>query len=111
VPAYNVSAGKTGFHPKDRRDNGYILTVGKLRIYVSGDTEPIPEMAFLGHIDIAFLAMNQPYTMTPQQAAEAAKVIKPGILYPYHYGSSDVALLKTLLADTPEVAVRIRKLQ
>ncbi len=111
VPAYNTSAGKTDFHPKERKDNGYVLTLGKLRIYVSGDTEPIPEMAFLGHIDIAFLAMNQPYTMTPLQAAEAARTIKPGFLYPYHYGSSDTALLKTLLADEPGVSIRIRNLQ
>jgi len=111
VPAYNVSAGKTGFHPKDRRDNGYVLTAGNLRIYISGDTEPIPEMALLGHIDIAFLATNQPYTMTPQQAAQAAGTIKPNILYPYHFGSTDMALLKRLLADAPGVEVRIRNLQ
>jgi L-ascorbate metabolism protein UlaG (beta-lactamase superfamily) len=111
VPAYNISAGKTGFHPRDRKDNGYVLTVGNLRIYISGDTEPIPEMALLGHIDIAFLAVNQPYTMTPQQAAEAAGTIKPGILYPYHYGSTDMALLKKLLAASPGVEVRIRNLQ
>lgn len=111
VPAYNVSAGKTGYHPKERKDNGYILTVGKLRIYIAGDTEPIPEMASFGHIDIAFLPMNQPYTMTPSQAAEAARVLKPAILYPYHFGSTDTALLAKLLADAPGIEVRIRKLQ
>ncbi|MCX7028214.1 MAG: MBL fold metallo-hydrolase [Spirochaetes bacterium] len=110
VPAYNVSAGRTGYHPKDRGDNGYVLTVGSLRVYAAGDTEPIPEMADLGPIDIAFLPMNLPYTMTPEQAAQAARVIRPKILYPYHFGDSDTALLKSLLTGEKEIEVRLRKL-
>ncbi len=111
VPAYNVSAGRTNYHPKARLDNGYILTVGKLHIYVAGDTEVIPEMAELGHVDIAFLPMNQPYTMTPEQTAEAARTIRPKILYPYHFGTTDTARLTKLLADESGIEIRVRKLQ
>jgi len=115
VPAYNVTPGRTAYHPKDRKDNGYIVTAGSgsdaLHIYIAGDTEPIPEMAALGPVDIAFLPMNQPYTMTPEQAASAARTIHPKILYPYHFGSTDTAVLQKLLAANPEIEVRIRKLQ
>lgn len=111
VPAYNVTSGRTNYHPKDRRDNGYVITVGNLHIYVAGDTEVIPEMADLGHIDIAFLPMNLPYTMTPDQVATAARTIKPAILYPYHFGNTDTSLLAKLLADEPGVQIRLRKLQ
>jgi L-ascorbate metabolism protein UlaG (beta-lactamase superfamily) len=111
VPAYNISEGRTHFHPKERKDNGYILTIGSLRVYVAGDTEDIPEMSDLGTIDIAFLPMNQPYTMLPEQVAAAARRIKPSILYPYHFGSSDTARLLKLLGDEKEIEVRIRKMQ
>lgn len=111
VPAYNTSAGKTGYHPKERKDNGYVLEVGSLRIYVAGDTEPIPEMADLGKIDIAFLPMNQPYTMTPEQVAAAVRTIKPRILYPYHFGETDTGELLKLLAGETGTEIRIRKLQ
>lgn len=111
VPAYNVTAGHLSYHPKERRDNGYVITAGKLRVYVAGDTEPTPEMSKLGPIDIAFLPMNQPYTMTPEQATAAARVIKPKILYPYHFGSTDTRALVDLLAHDREIEVRIRNLQ
>lgn len=111
VPAYNVSADRLRYHPKERKDNGYILTVGNLRIYVAGDTEPIPEMADFGRIDIAFLPMNLPFTMTPEQAAAAARTIKPRILYPYHFGTTDPNLLVKLLADEKGIEVRVRNLQ
>lgn len=111
VPAYNVTPGRTSYHPKSRKDNGYIISAGSLRIYIAGDTEPIPEMAVLGPVDIAFLPMNQPYTMTPEQAAAAARMIKPKILYPYHFGSTDTAALVKLLAQNPDIEVRIRNLQ
>lgn len=111
VPAYNVSAGRTNYHPKERRDNGYVVTVGSLRIYVAGDTEPIPEMANLGSIDIAFLPMNLPFTMTPEQVAEAARLIRPKILYPYHFGNTDTGLLLKLLDGEPGMEIRVRKLQ
>jgi L-ascorbate metabolism protein UlaG (beta-lactamase superfamily) len=96
VPAYNVI--NTSYHPKGK-GNGYILTFGEKRIYIAGDTESIPEMDSLGTIDIAFLPMNLPYTMTPEKAAEAAKKVKPDILYIYHFGTSDTAKLRTLLSD------------
>ena len=111
VPAYNSSAGRASYHPKERKDNGYIITVGNLRIYVAGDTEPTPEMARMGSIDIAFLPMNLPYTMTPEQVAAAAQTIRPGILYPYHFGSTDTGLLTKLLAGEPGIDIRVRKLQ
>ena len=85
VPAYNMTEGRTQFHPKGR-DNGYILTIDGLRIYIAGDTEDIPEMSNVKNIDIAFLPCNQPYTMTTSQLVRAAKIIKPKVLFPYHYG-------------------------
>lgn len=111
VPAYNSSVGRTGYHPKERKDNGYVLTAGSLRVYVAGDTEPTPEMAGMGAIDIAFLPMNLPYTMTPEQVAAAARTIRPRILYPYHFGSTDTGLLARLLADEKGIETRVRKLQ
>ena len=111
VPAYNSSAGRANYHPKERKDNGYIITVGNLRIYVAGDTEPTPEMARMGSVDIAFLPMNLPYTMTPEQVAAAARVIRPGILYPYHFGSTETGILTKLLAGEPGIEIRVKKLQ
>lgn len=111
VPAYNVTVGRTNYHPKGRHDNGYIISIGELRIYIAGDTEPIPEMGNFGRIDIAFLPMNQPYTMTPEQVAMAVAMIKPKILYPYHFGSTDTNALIKLLKNDKETEVRIRKLQ
>ncbi|HEY9054955.1 MAG TPA: MBL fold metallo-hydrolase [Rectinemataceae bacterium] len=111
VPAYNVSQGRTNYHPKERLDNGYVLDVGGLHVYIAGDTEPIPEMAELGHIDIAFLPMNLPFTMTPEQVAEAARTIRPRILYPYHFGNTDTSKIVDLLAGEKGIEVRLRKLQ
>ena len=113
VPAYNIvskRADGTPYHPKGR-GNGYILNFDKTRVYIAGDTENIPEMAKLKKIDIAFLPMNQPYTMTPEMAAAAAKVVMPEILYPYHYSQTDPKKLVELLKDTKEIEVRIRKMQ
>jgi gluconolactonase len=107
VPAYNLTAN---FHPKSN-GNGYVLTFGDKRVYVAGDTENIPEVSQLKNIDIAFLPMNLPYTMTPAMVAEAAKIIKPKILYPYHYAQTDTKQLVDLLKDTKEIEVRIRQLQ
>ena len=106
VPAYNTSADKQQFHPKGR-DNGYVLNLDGLRIYIAGDTEPIPEMAELKDIDIAFLPCNLPYTMTPEQLIEAAKVIKPKVLYPYHFGTTDLSSIAPVLAPLG-IDVRIR---
>ena len=107
VPAYNTTAGREKFHPKGR-DNGYVLNIENLRIYVAGDTEDIPEMANLKDIDIAFLPCNQPYTMTPEQLAKAAKVIKPKVLFPYHYSDTPIRKVSMLLAGSG-IDVRIRK--
>ena len=90
VPAYNYTEGHTQFHPKGR-DNGFILTLDGLRIYIAGDTEDIPEMAGIKDIDIAFMPCNQPYTMTTSQLINAARVVKPKVLFPYHYGQTDVS--------------------
>lgn len=96
VPAYNIVNGS--YHTKGV-GNGYVFTLGEKRIYIAGDTENIPEMDNLGDIDIAFIPMNLPYTMTPEMAADAAKRVKPDILYIYHFGSSDTARLRNLLSD------------
>jgi L-ascorbate metabolism protein UlaG (beta-lactamase superfamily) len=113
VPAYNIVHKRPGgepFHPKGR-GNGYVVTFGKTRIYVAGDTENIPEMKTLEKIDIAFLPMNLPYTMSPEMAADAAKEFEPKILYPYHYGQTDPNTLVNLLKDSKKIEVRIRKMK
>lgn len=106
VPAYNISEGRTQFHPKGR-DNGYILTIDGLRIYIAGDTEDIPEMQDIKDIDIAFMPCNQPYTMTTEQLVKAAKTVKPKVLFPYHYGQTDVSGVPSQLKDSG-IEVRIR---
>lgn len=106
VPAYNTTEGREKFHPKGR-DNGYVLQLDGLRIYLAGDTEDIPEMAGLKDIDIAFLPCNQPYTMTVDQLVRAANVIKPRVLFPYHYG--DTPIMQTVLKlKGSGIDVRIR---
>ncbi len=113
VPAYNLLHKRdTGepFHPRGS-GNGYLLNFADKRVYVAGDTENIPEMKALQQIDIAFLPMNLPYTMTPEMVADAARAFKPKILYPYHFGETDPARLVELLRDTPEIEVRIRRMQ
>lgn len=106
VPAYNTTEGHQQFHPKGR-DNGYILTIDGMRIYIAGDTEDIPEMESIKDIDIAFLPCNQPYTMTPEQLVRAAKTIKPKVLFPYHYGQTDVkAIPSQLQGDGVDVRIR-----
>ncbi len=112
VPAYNLVNKRSDgsfFHPKGR-GNGYIIDFGDTKVYVAGDTENIPEMKSLKHIDIAFLPMNLPYTMTPEMVADAAKAFQPKILYPYHFGSTDTNKLLELLNNEPTIEVRIRKL-
>ena len=110
VAAYNTTEGHTDFHPKEREDCGYIITLDSgTRIYVAGDTEPTPEMLALEDIDIAFLPVNQPYTMTVDQAVEAIKAIRPKIFYPYHYGEveekTDIERLKRELEGITDVRV------
>ena len=106
VPAYNTTEGHLQFHPKGR-DNGYILTIDGLRIYIAGDTEDIPEMATIKDIDVAFLPCNQPFTMTTEQLVKAAKTVKPKVVFPYHYGQTDVSVISAQLQEEG-IEVRIR---
>jgi L-ascorbate metabolism protein UlaG (beta-lactamase superfamily) len=112
VPAYNIvnmrSPGQP-FHPKGS-GIGFILKIGGESIYVAGDTENTPEMKALKDIDVAFLPMNLPYTMTPVMVADAVKSFKPKILYPYHYGSTDTEEIIKLLMDE-NILIRIRDLK
>jgi L-ascorbate metabolism protein UlaG (beta-lactamase superfamily)/rhodanese-related sulfurtransferase len=109
VPAYNYTQGHTQFHPQGR-DNGFVLTVDGLRIYIAGDTEDIPEMAALKDIDVAFLPVNQPYTMSVEQCVNAAKVIMPKVLIPYHFSQTDLSELPKIL-PAMGIDVRLREMQ
>jgi len=112
VPAYNIQHKRDNgqpFHPKGV-GNGYIIHFGGLRVYVAGDTENIPEMKDLENVDIAFLPMNLPYTMTPEMVADAAKTLKPKVIYPYHFGDTDTSQLIELLKDQEDIEIRIRKM-
>ena len=112
VPAYNVVHRRENgqpFHPQGV-GIGYVLTFGDRRVYVAGDTEDIPEMRALRAVDIAFLPMNLPYTMTPEMVAAAARAFRPRILYPYHYGQTDTSRLEELLRGEKDIEVRIRRL-
>jgi L-ascorbate metabolism protein UlaG (beta-lactamase superfamily) len=102
VPAYNLKRGPAPgqlFHPKGR-DNGYVLTYGGKRFYFSADTEGIPEMRALKNIDVAFVCMNLPYTMPPEEAADAVKAFHPKIVIPYHYRGSDLSVFQKGLEGT-----------
>lgn len=112
VPAYNVENRRPSgepFHPEGV-GNGYVFTFGDIKVYVAGDTENIPEMKSLENIDIAFLPMNLPYTMTPEMVAKAAGLFKPKILYPYHFGKTEPEKLIPLLKNE-NIEVRIRDME
>ena len=109
VPMYNLQRGPSAgqlFHTKGR-GNGYIVTLGDKRIYIAGDTECTPEMKALKNIDVAFLPMNLPYTMPPNEAADCVKAFKPKIVYPYHYMGQDLKIFDNALKGSG-VDVRIR---
>lgn len=110
VPAYNISEGHTDFHPKSREDCGYLITLGGTTIYVAGDTEDNEDVLAVKDVDVAFLPVNQPYTMTVEQAVRTVKAIKPAIFYPYHYGQvedkTDIDALVAALEGVCEVRVR-----
>ncbi len=111
VPAYNLAHMREPglpFHPRGV-GNGYVITFADKRVYVAGDTENTPEMKKLSDIDVAFLPMNLPYTMTPEMVADAARAFRPKILYPYHYrfGQSDIPKLKQLLVNERGIDLRI----
>jgi L-ascorbate metabolism protein UlaG (beta-lactamase superfamily) len=113
VPAYNIANKRPDgnpFHPKGS-GNGYIVTFGDKRVYIAGDTENTPEMKALKTIDVAFLPMNLPYTMTPEMVADAARAFRPKILYPYHFGETDTSKLATLLQGEKGIEVRIRRMR
>jgi L-ascorbate metabolism protein UlaG (beta-lactamase superfamily) len=113
VPAYNIvnkSRGGNPYHPRGD-GNGYVITFGDNRVYVAGDTENTPEVKALKQIDVAFLPMNLPFTMTPEMVADAAKAVQPKILYPYHFGNTDTAALVNLLKDEKGIEIRIRDMQ
>jgi L-ascorbate metabolism protein UlaG (beta-lactamase superfamily) len=112
IPAYNIvhmRGENRPYHPKGV-GNGYIITFGDKRVYVAGDTENTPEMKALKDIDIAFLPMNLPYTMSPEMVADAARAFRPKVLYPYHFGSTDTSIIVELLKNEKDIEVRIRKL-
>ena len=113
IPAYNIKHMRSPgnpYHPKGV-GNGYIITFGDKRVYIAADTENTPEMKALKNIDIAFLPMNLPYTMTPEMVADAAKAFMPKILYPYHYGNTDTSKIVELLKDVEGIEVRIRDMK
>ena len=109
IPAYNLSHDRLKFHPKGR-GNGYIISISGKKIYISGDTEDIPEMRALRNSDYAFVCMNLPYTMTIDQAASAVLAFKPKIIFPYHYrgkkGFSDIDKFKTTVEKTGHTQVK-----
>ena len=109
IPMYNLTEERLKYHEKGR-GNGYVVTLGGKRIYISGDTEDIPEMRALEEIDYAFVCMNLPYTMTVEQAASAVLEMKPAVVYPYHYrgpdGLSDTKKFASLVAENKDIEVR-----
>ncbi len=113
VPAYNLlhrRASGAPYHPRGE-GNGYVLAFGGIRVYIAGDTENTPEMKALENIDVAFLPMNLPYTMTPEMVADAARAFRPRILYPYHYGDTDPNRVVELLRDLDGTEVRVRPMR
>ena len=113
VPAYNIKHMRSEgnpYHPQGA-GNGYVIHFADKKVYVAGDSENIPEMAKLKDIDIAFLPMNLPYTMTPEMVADAAKMFHPKVLYPYHFGNTDTSKLLDLMKNQKETEVRIRNLK
>ena len=108
IPMYNLPEAADAFHTKGR-GNGYVLNIGGKNVYISGDTEDIPEMRALRNIDIAFVCMNLPYTMDVNQAAQGVLAFKPKVIYPYHYRGQDVNTFKTLVnTGDPNIDVRLR---
>ena len=109
-PAYNTSEGRTQFHPREREDCGYLLTVDGVRIYIPGDTEDTDELLSLRNIDVLMLPVNQPYTMTVDQAVRVVKAVRPKVFYPIHYGQvdtpTDIDRLVRELDGVTEVRIR-----
>ena len=108
IPMYNTTKDRLQYHTKGR-GNGYVVTLGGKRVYLSGDTEDIPEMRALKNIDVAFVCFNLPYTMTEEQAASAVRAFAPKIVYPYHYRGSDLDKFKRLVGTDKNIEVRFGK--
>jgi len=111
VPMYNHTRGPEPgklFHDKGR-GNGYLLEREGTRIYFAGDTACTDEMRALTDIDIAFVPMNLPYTMPPDEAAACVRAFQPAVVVPYHYRDADVGVFEAALADLP--AVRVERLE
>ncbi len=109
IPMYNLPESPTAMHTKGR-GNGYVLGIGGKNIYLSGDTQGIPEMRALKNIDVAFVCMNLPYTMDVNEAADAVLAFKPKVVYPYHYRGQDVQQFKKLVdAGNKGIDVRLRE--
>lgn len=98
-PAYNTTPGREKFHPKGV-GRGYLFSLGDKRIYVAGDTEDVPELALLKAVDVAFLPVNQPYTMTPEQCANAVRLMEPKFVIPYHMSGTSESELRACLDKT-----------
>jgi L-ascorbate metabolism protein UlaG (beta-lactamase superfamily) len=108
VPAYNFPTNQTIYHSKGV-GNGYVVTIGGKRLYMAGDTQDVPEMRALPNIDVAFVCMNLPFTMTVDAAANAVRQFQPRVVYPYHFSSSDVNRFKQLVGTDLGIEVRLRK--
>jgi L-ascorbate metabolism protein UlaG (beta-lactamase superfamily) len=102
IAAYNITADRLRYHPEGV-GNGYVLTLGDKLVYIAGDTEPTPDMLGLKNIELAFVPMNLPYTMTQEQAAEAVNTFAPRIVYPYHYSGDDLAVFVGAVGTQSEV--------
>ena len=113
MPAYNIRHKQFNWKPyhEEGDGNSYVLTFGDTRVLIGGDTENIPELKALEDIDIAFLPMDLPFTMTPEMVADLARSMRPDILYPYHYSRSNPQRLVDLLSEEEDIDVRIRKLR
>ena len=111
VPAYNIKRERAPgepYHPKGV-GNGYVLTIGDTRVYIGGDTEAVPDMNRLRGVDIAFIPCNLPFTMTPEELAEAARMIKPKVLYAYHTGNTPAYQIRNAMKEVKDVELRILK--
>ncbi len=110
IPMYNLQRGPEEgklFHDKGR-GNGYLLTLGAERVYISGDTECVPEMEALRNIDHAFVCMNLPYTMPPLEAAACVNSFQPKRVYPYHYRGSDVEEFRKAVTASGVVVILLK---
>ena len=111
VHAYIIGTPERGgIHPKGEC-NGYILTFGGKRVYIASETHNIPELKEISNIDIAFLAMDSVYNLSPEEAVEVVKVFKPRVIYPFHYNKADLTPFTRAFENDPDIEVRIREMR